>query len=208
MLRARIATVCAGLVLAGCGGSQLDAATRAQLPRSGPRAAPQLAVSRSDTTFPVSGASKEELMSSIRDYASANWSDSRAAAMTSVSIGAELQCQEYSDGGALTRANVKLGLVVYLPEWPGAARAAPPLRQAWGKLVRALGGHENGHVEIAKKHAAALREELAKLTIEPSCEEMLKLASDRVKDANERQAKAQRVYDDETRHGVTQGCVL
>lgn len=147
-------------------------------------------------------------MSSIRDYARANWSDSQAAAMTSVSIGAELQCQEYSDGGALTRANVKLAMVVYLPAWPGAAQAPPPLRQAWSKLVRALGAHENGHVEIAKKHAAALREELATLTIQSSCDEMLELAGDRVKDANERQAKAQKVYDDETRHGVTQGCVL
>lgn len=200
--------MCAGFILAGCGGSQLDAATRAQLPHSGPRAVPELAVSRTDTTFPVSGSSKEELMASIRDYASANWSDSQAAAMTSVSIGAELQCQEYADGGALTRANVKLAMIVYLPEWPGAAKSAPSMQRAWTRLVRALGVHENGHVDIAKKHATALRDELKTLPIQPSCDAMLELASDHVKAANDRQAKAQSAYDDETRHGVTQGAVL
>lgn len=200
--------VSAGFFLAGCGGPGLDAATRAQLPRSGSPAVPQLEVTRGDTTFPVTGSTKEELRSSIHDYARANWSDSQAAAMTAVSIGAELRCQEYSDGGALIRANVKLAMVVHLPQWPGAAQAAPPLRQAWDKLVRALGVHEDGHVAIAKKHAAALRDELRTLQIQPSCDEMLRLASDRVKVANDRQAKAQQAYDDETGHGATQGCVL
>lgn len=200
--------MCAGLVLSGCGGSQLDAAARAQLPHSGPVAAPQLEITRGNATFPVAGSTKEELMRSVHDYAGKNWSDSRAAAITAVSIGAEFRCQEYADGGALTRANVKLSMVVHLPEWSGASQAAPPLRQGWGRLVRALAVHEDGHVAIAKKHAQALQGTLRTLKIQPNCEEMLQLATERVQEANERQKREQSDYDDRTQHGVTQGCVL
>jgi predicted secreted Zn-dependent protease len=196
------------LASTACAGAQLDAPTRATLPHSSAPDVPEVEVSRSDASYEVSGASSGELVRSIREHARANWPDPDGAGLTNVQIGANMQCQEFSDGGALREAQIKLLLVVTLPSWQGQERAPAALRAAWSKFSAALRRHEEGHVEIALRHVARLRAALQAMKPEAACPDLLKRAEALLHDVDAAMMKEQLDYDATTNHGATQGCVL
>ena len=194
--------------LTGCAGSQLGAGDRAQLPHSTAPDVREIEVSQSEVTYEVTGASSADLRSSIHDHARATWSDAAAAGMTNVNIGADVKCQEFSDGGALREAKLTLSLIVNLPNWPGEKQAPEALQASWGSFIRALRTHEAGHVAIAKRHAAALREALKSLPPQAACPELLKSAETLIRRTDAAMSKEQLGYDASTEHGATQGCIL
>jgi predicted secreted Zn-dependent protease len=128
--------------------------------------------------------------------------------MTTSSLATELKCQEYSDGGALRTATIKLSLVVNLPVWQEASQAPVALQQSWDNFSRALRAHEEGHVRIASNYAAALRKALLSLRVAESCSTLLTRAVAITHRAEARMTQAQADYDTRTMHGGTQGCVL
>jgi predicted secreted Zn-dependent protease len=194
--------------LSGCGGSQLDAETRARLPHSGPARVSELQVSRQDAAYPVSGLSAAELSRSMHAHAAANWSDEQAVGLTVASIPIEARCQEFSDGGALLDAKVGLSLVVHLPDWQDTARAPAALQQSWQRFLRALRAHEEGHVQLAIEHATALRNQIAQTKPEASCPTFMAKLQERIGAAQARMEQEQADYDEKTQHGIKQGCVL
>lgn len=194
--------------LSGCGGSQVSPMQRVLLPHSEAPQVSELEVSRKDTTYPVSGLSAADLRRSMYAHAEATWPDPRAVGLTEASIPIAGRCQEYSDGGALRDATISLSLVVHLPAWQDSERAPPKLRQSWQRFLRALAAHEEGHVEIAIKHAKQLRAELAALTPEESCQAFMTKFQERAARAQARMDEEQAAYDAKTEHGIKQGCVL
>lgn len=194
--------------LPACSASRLDAEARAKLPHSVAPSAPEVEVTRSDAPYAVSGASAAELRQSMLDHARATWTDPDGAGMTQVKLGAELRCQEYSDGAALSQAKLTLALTVYLPSWQGRAQAAAPLQAAWDSFASALRTHEEGHVAIANRHAAAMRQALQAMKLEASCPELMDRVKTLIYRADAAMMKEQLDYDAKTNHGATQGCVL
>lgn len=152
--------------------------------------------------------SAAELSRSMHAHAAANWSDPQAVGLTAASMPIQARCQEYSDGGALLDGTIGLSLVVHLPDWQDSARAPAALQQAWQRFLRALRAHEEGHVRLALKHAAALREEIANSKPEASCSTFMAKLEERVAAAQARMEREQADYDEETQHGIKQGCVL
>lgn len=104
----------------------------------------------------------------MRSYAVANWPDPKLR-MTTINLVPAIRCREYSDGGAVQTATIKLALVVYLPSWRETGHAPLALQQSWDSFMNALRVHEEGHVQIAKNYAAALRNALQALPIADSC---------------------------------------
>lgn len=196
------------LTLGGCGGSQVSPATRALLPHSEPPQVEELKVTRRNETYLVNGSTVAELSRSMREHAAATWPDPQAVGMTVATIPVAGRCQEYSDGGGLRDGTISLSLVVHLPDWQERDRAPAALRRSWDRFLAALTAHEEGHVAIAIQHATALRNELAALTPEPSCQELTAKFQDRANRAQERMDQAQSEYDERTQHGIKQGCVL
>lgn len=194
--------------LAGCGGSQLSPMTRAMLPRSEPPQVAELEISRKNELYPVTGRTAAELTRSMREHAASAWTDPQAVGLTVSTIPVAGRCQEYSDGGGLRDATISLSLVVHLPEWTDRDRAPAALQKSWDRFLRALTAHEEGHVKISIEHATALRDDLAALTPEPSCEQLTAKFQDRASRAQVRMDQAQAEYDEKTQHGIKQGCVL
>ncbi len=196
-------------MLVGCGGGgQVDAFTRALQPHSEPPQVGEVQVSRRNETYPVTGRTAVELRRSMEQHAASSWPDPRAVGLTEARIPIEGRCQEYSDGGALRDATIALSLVVHLPAWQNSEVAPAALRRSWDKFLRALTAHEEGHVEIAIKHANALRDDLAAMKPEESCEAFMTKFQERTSAAQARMDKEQAEYDAKTEHGIKQGCVL
>lgn len=192
----------------GCGGSQVSPVTRALLPRSEPPQVEELKITRRNEPYAVTGRTVAELSRSMRAHASANWPDPQAVGMTVSTIPVAGRCQEYSDGGGLRDATISLSLVVHLPDWQEREQAPVALQRSWDRFLTALTKHEEGHVEISIQHATALRNELAALTPEASCQELTAKFQDRANLAQARMDRAQADYDEKTQHGIKQGCVL
>ncbi|RYZ04845.1 MAG: DUF922 domain-containing protein [Myxococcales bacterium] len=208
MLGRALWLVVAAVWMVGCGGSQVSPVTRSLLPHSEAPQVAELAISRRNEPYLVSGRTVAELSRSMRAHASANWPDPQAVGMTVSTIPVAGICQEYSDGGGLRDATISLSLVVHLPEWQEHDQAPKALQRSWDRFLKALTAHEEGHVEISIEHATALRNELAMLTPEPSCQELTAKFQDRANLAQARMDRAQAEYDDKTQHGIKQGCVL
>jgi predicted secreted Zn-dependent protease len=196
------------ITLSACSGARLDPATRATLSHSVPPDVPALEISRSEASYAVAGASAADLRHSIKDHARASWPDPDAAGMTNVQIAAEVRCQEYADGGALSQAKLKLIMVVHLPNWEARAQAPQALRAAWDSFSAALRVHEEGHVAIATRHAAALRHQFEAMKPTAACPDLMDEATALVRATDAAMMKEQLDYDAKTNHGGTQGCVL
>ena len=192
--------------LVGCGGSQLDAKTRAGLPHS---SAPtiDLQEARRDETYPVHGNTAEELFKAMLMYSKENW-DGESMARTYVDLAVNLRCREYSDGGAIEGGVLNLDLVVTLPRWPEHDRANRELQQNWDQFIAAVKVHEEGHVAIAQKHAKSGKPAFEELKPRPSCSEMADSIRALSEQLGKRALDEELQYDESTQHGVLQGCRL
>lgn len=196
------------MFLTACSSASLDPATRATLPHSIAPDVPAPEVSRHEAAYEVSGASADALRQSMLAHARANWPDPDGAGMTQVHIDATFRCQEFADGGALREAKVKVLLTVHLPNWGGRDQAPPTLRAAWDSFLTALRSHEEGHVALANKNVAALRDTLKSMKPEANCPDLMEHAAEVINAADAAMLKEQLDYDTRTNHGATQGCVL
>jgi predicted secreted Zn-dependent protease len=192
--------------LTGCGGSRLDAKTRAGLPHSSEPTI-ELQETRRNETYPVHGHTAEELHQAMLAYSKDNW-DGESVGRTYVGLAANLRCREYSDGGAIEGGVLNLDLVVTLPRWPERDRANRELQQKWDQFIAALEAHEEGHVAIAQKHATNGKPAFEELKPQPSCSEMADSIRALSEQLGKRALDEERQYDDRTQHGVLQGCRL
>jgi predicted secreted Zn-dependent protease len=104
------------------------------------------------------------------------------------------------------RVTVTLRAETLLPRWAAPPDAESDLRRAWDRFLSALRSHEAGHRDLATSAARAVRQ--AVLADGPvSCGVVADRANATARavvgDYNRRNA----VYDDDTRHGATQGAV-
>jgi predicted secreted Zn-dependent protease len=209
MLRRLVAAVTL-VAAAACGGTAypvVDSETRARLPRSQAPELGEVEVTRSSATYSISGNTAEELTRAMHAHGS-TWENPDAVGRTDVNLSTELRCGEYSDGGALDAANVRLQLTVTLPHWEERARAEPKLAKRWDRFIRALAAHEEGHVKIAIEHAHKLRAQLSALGPQASCEPLLTKAQTLGEQLGHTMKRVQLEFDARTGHGTLQGCVL
>jgi predicted secreted Zn-dependent protease len=209
MLRQLLAAV-ALVTAVACGGTAfpvVDGETRARLPHSQPPEVGEVEVTRSSATYSISGNTAVELTRAMHAHGS-SWENPEAVGRTDVNLTTELRCGEYSDGGALDAANVRLQLTVTLPHWEERARAEPKLAKRWDHFIKALAAHEEGHVKIAIEHAHKLRAQLSSLQPQASCEPLLSKAQALGEELGATMKRVQLDFDAKTGHGTLQGCVL
>jgi predicted secreted Zn-dependent protease len=103
---------------------------------------------------------------------------------------------------------VKTVVVVTLPLWQPPKERPPELAMSWWPYVRALTTHEQGHVSLAREAAAEAGRRLGGLGAFPSAEALTQAAQQAVTAALEEGRAKERRYDEETRHGATQGAVF
>jgi predicted secreted Zn-dependent protease len=97
----------------------------------------------------------------------------------------------------LARATVTLSIVVSFPRWTRPASAPAALAADWARYSRALARHEQGHVDYAFAHYAAVVRAIKRATCRTAnAAAVAQLGVIRRHDA---------AYDAATNHGATQG---
>ncbi len=100
----------------------------------------------------------------------------------------------------IVSADVTLALTIKLPKWIKGRKTSTAAKKEWDRMLKSLIIHEQGHVDIAKKWAPVLQKRLL-----GQQKERHKAIWDKfIQDVQEEQNK----YDEDTKHGQTQGVYL
>ncbi|MGZ6143003.1 MAG: DUF922 domain-containing protein [Myxococcales bacterium] len=155
-------------------------------------------------TYMVRGETLEEVRRAISAARPADSDGKRYDAITRWQVHYRFDAEAGSAGCAASRPRVSLKLRMELP----ALDAVPEQTRAEiTPYLEALREHEQGHLRIDRGVARAVADAIRSVPPQFTCErlrEEVRRAADR---AMEEGRKSDRAYDDETRHGRTQGAV-
>lgn len=104
----------------------------------------------------------------------------------------------------VTQAKVTARIIYTLPRWINKERAAPELRQEWGRMIKVLTAHEENHGSHAIHAAREVERTFLKLAAE-RCRDLKKLLSETGKRIISEGNAKDDAYDDRTDHGRTEG---
>jgi predicted secreted Zn-dependent protease len=107
-------------------------------------------------------------------------------------------------GCDITSSAVNLESVTTLPRWVDRNRADSALVAEWDRYIGALRSHENGHRDIGYRAAAEIQRTLRRFSA-GSCASISPQANHVARDILERHKRENSEYDEETRHGATEG---
>ena len=112
--------------------------------------------------------------------------------------------REEGTGCSLTRITIDLDSSIRLPRWNGRAKADSALVKTWDRYLAALRGHEFGHRALAYRAAREIHRELSRLR-GASCPLLGARANELGRSIVKRYNDLSAQYDEETRHGATEG---
>jgi predicted secreted Zn-dependent protease len=107
-------------------------------------------------------------------------------------------------GCDITSSSVDLESATTLPRWVDRDRADSALVAEWDRYIGALRIHENGHRDIAHRAAGEIQRTLRRFSA-GTCASISSHANRVARDILERHRRENSEYDEETRHGATQG---
>jgi predicted secreted Zn-dependent protease len=103
---------------------------------------------------------------------------------------------------------VTVDVVFHLPKWVRTGEAPQPLVEKWNSYMEKLMIHEQGHRDRAVEAANELTRAVAELPPAPTCAVLDREINNLLRTRKESLIKNQEKYDDETKHGVTQGVLF
>jgi predicted secreted Zn-dependent protease len=109
---------------------------------------------------------------------------------------------------ALTDSIVTADIFYVLPHWADEAQADGGLQAQWENYIQNLRTHESGHAGNGEKAANEIATMLNNLASFPSCDLLEKAANDRAYQILDEHKAWDLQYDQDTRHGATQGAVF
>lgn len=204
MRRVRSTTLGALLAL---GSIRLVACARPEIPVS---ANPGIGVTlrRDITDYAVAGASVRELRLSIATRARLEPDRTAYGGFTTWKLGWRYTSSRSAPGGCRPNGvTVYLDLSVRYPAWEDSSAASAPVREEWNRYVTALKAHEGNHAAIAIRGANRLAAELKDL-VSPICSGLQSDAQRLANNAINSIRTENNEYDENTRHGVTEGASL
>lgn len=99
-------------------------------------------------------------------------------------------------------------IICTYPKWDPPAGASTQDINKWNSYIEKTRLHEQGHIDIDKKHLNIFYEQLKQISTMPTCDEIrnevVRLGHEMVEKSN----KEDLDYDAQTQHGETQGAVL
>jgi len=108
-----------------------------------------------------------------------------------------------SGGCALAGATIELEAIVTLPELTSAETLSPEVFNLWQAYRQQLQAHEDGHVNIYRAAARALRDDFQSLPAMATCEELRAALSGLGNARLEAIRAADQAYDAATGHGAS-----
>jgi predicted secreted Zn-dependent protease len=112
---------------------------------------------------------------------------------------------ESTTGGSCTLRDihVRVNAEILLPRWTPPADADSSVVAEWQRFIAALETHEAGHKDISARAGREIKDQLRGLM--GLCSQVSTRANDLARRIINDATQAQRRYDAETRHGLTQG---
>ncbi|MGH7562145.1 MAG: DUF922 domain-containing protein [Gemmatimonadales bacterium] len=193
----RALLLCGGLGLSACAHPVVEPVVPAEAPPAG------VVVRARDETYRVSGDDRQALTTSVQAGGVVQ-GQRRYFGFHRWTITWSLQLAERDGQCAVTDATVFVDSRMTLPEWSMPPGAEPSLREQWTEFLAALREHELGHRRIIVLGAARVRETLLAVHA-PSCDGMTDAATFAAGEVLTLLRVADAGYDEETRHGITQG---
>jgi predicted secreted Zn-dependent protease len=172
-----------------------------------PEVSSELKVKEKYQYYDVEGISVAELRSQMKQNGT-KWNDGKVyAALTSWDIRYSWDVF-YEDGKCFVKS-VKTDVeITYALPRRIPMNQDPTFTAMWNDYVVRLKEHEFGHKDIAVKTASEINQEIASLEGFESEWDLEREAKRRAGDKLRQLKTLQVVYDDETRHGETQGAIL
>lgn len=99
-------------------------------------------------------------------------------------------------------------IVFTLPRWVPPTNTPPTVRQTWAKYIRALEQHEAGHADIALAATAEMHKRIQEIGSESDCDALRAKIKDECEKILTAHRDREKEYDQQTRHGATQGATL
>jgi len=157
--------------------------------------------------YDIAGTSASQLRKQMKENGT-KWPDGRVyAAVTSWDIRYSYDISY--EGGRCSVKSVKTDVeIVYQLPRSSSPELDPDLTQLWNDYLVRLKEHEFGHKDLAVKAASEINQVLVSLQGFSSDRELDREAKRRTGEKLQRLKEMQVRYDDETRHGETQGAVL
>lgn len=104
---------------------------------------------------------------------------------------------------SLRDVRVRVDAEIMLPRWTPPADADSSVVAEWKRFITALETHEAGHKDISARAGRDIKDQLRGLM--GSCSQVSARANDIARRIIDDANRAQKRYDAETRHGLTQG---
>jgi len=159
--------------------------------------------------YRVSGAEVRELHGSMRQ--NRPWRGRHEAdGFTEWKVEWRFHTVQEANGCRLTGFGTKTTVLVTLPRWvaPTNAAVSEVTSNAWNNFIQALGQHEAGHVSLALAAAPEMARRVAALPANSDCGALSMTLNQLGEQVLREYRERERVYDERTRHGLTQGAVL
>lgn len=99
-------------------------------------------------------------------------------------------------------------IVITLPVWHAPKGTPNEYTDRWAKYFTALLRHENGHAGYALAAAAEVRRQAGPIREGPTSAELTRRINDTVNRVLNEFREKDKLYDQETRHGLTQGATF
>jgi predicted secreted Zn-dependent protease len=135
------------------------------------------------------------------------WDDGKTyAALTTWNINFRYDITDDDGRCAVKKVRTDVDIVYHLPR--RITTANPVFTPMWDRYMRHLKKHEYGHKDITVKMAGEINEVLASLPSFSSTQALEREAKRRTDEKLQQLKELQLAYDNETRHGETQGAIL
>lgn len=201
---------CSFPLLAGAAGSPQEAPVSsleisASSQQASPEAACELKVKERYQYYDIDGLTVKELLNQMK-HNGTKWDDGKTyAALTTWNLNFRYDISEQNDKYFVKSVRTDVEIVYHLPR---KLSAGSELAAVWENYMDRLKRHEFGHKDITVKTAGEINEILASLPKYSNPKELEREAKRRT-DQKLKQLKVLQVaYDDDTRHGETQGAIL
>jgi len=160
------------------------------------------------TQYTVFGNTTSQISNQIRACSPVLLGGNRFAASTDYVINWAFQYQTTENGLCkITNANVGINIAKILPSWQPSNGATVGTQNAWNSFISNLDNHEEGHVRLDRQYANQILSMLQNYP-ETSCETIQVAANDRANALISQLDQANKLYDQTTGHGTTQGASL
>lgn len=158
--------------------------------------------------YDVDGDTEQQLRANLDGIGPTDSTGERHDAYTSWYVTWRFPFSRTDEGCSTGPVTTDVHVVMTLPRWRGPADPGHPLVQKWRTYLDALMEHEAGHRDTGFRAATEITDTLPTLPPQPSCEEAEARANEAARAVLERFRAHDVSYDDDTRHGATQGAIF